>query len=181
MRRCSFCVEARPIVNRGDDASVDAQEFVDVRDRVGGLRSGQVILVEVGYQAAEDVLPRAAVDQRRMRVHGPSHLCGAAAGPAAARHFCRSMPLTRVLKMCGFQPFGAPRRLMRRNSVQSTVVICGQLASEQSKLGIGATSAATLCYSNASGVPERGQELFAVFPSVLLPLASVFKLEPRPS
>ena len=109
MRRCYFCVEARPIVNRRDDASVEAEEIVDVCDRVGGLRSGQVILVQVGYQAAEDVLPRAAVDERRVRLHGPPHLCRAAAGPAAARHSY-------------FQPFGSPRRFMRRNSLQSTVL-----------------------------------------------------------
>ena len=65
-----------------------------MRDRVGGVRSGQVVAASyIGYQAAEDGLPRAAVDERGMRLHGPSHLCGAAAGPAA-RH-------------CYFQPFGA--------------------------------------------------------------------------
>ena len=39
--RCYFCVDARPIVNRRDDASIPrAEEIVDVRDRVGGVRSG---------------------------------------------------------------------------------------------------------------------------------------------
>ena len=110
MRRGYFCVEARPIVNRRDDASIPrAEEIVDVSNRVGGVRSGQVVLMEVGHQAAEDVLPRAAVDERRVRLHGPSHLCGAAAGPATAGHSY-------------FQPFGAPR-VMRSNSfLQSTVL-----------------------------------------------------------
>ena len=117
MRRGYIFVDARPIVNRRDDASVDAEEIVDVRDRVGGVRSGQVVAAAgVGYQAAEDGLPRAAVDERGMRLHGPSHLSGAAAGPAAARHFCRLMPLTRVLN----ERFPAVRGAATPSEVQST-------------------------------------------------------------